>query len=205
MRRHYRPVLGLATEGWALLLPLAALLLWLATHGHGVAAAVLGVPWLVLAMIFHDPEREIPSAPLGIVSPVDGRIESVERGYDEVLKREAVIITIRVSPLGSYAVRSPTEGVVCAPPARWKGRPTSWIRTDEGDCVLLACTAGALGGTPPMRYAYGSRVGQGQRCSQRRLARRFELVLPADVRVEVEPGQRVRSGSDLLASLTRKG
>lgn len=204
MRKAYRPVMGVATDGWLILLPLSALIGTVLVAGAWFAAGVLAALALGLLLIFLDPERRIPSSPLGIVSPVDGRISAVAECDDPVLKRKAVAITIEVARFGSYAVRAPSEGLVCAPPARWQGHPTSWIRTDEGDSVLLVCSAGSMGGVPPMRFSYGSRIGQGQRCAPRRLATRFEVVVPAAVRVEVEAGQQVRSGADLLATMIRR-
>lgn len=204
MRKAYRPVMGVASDGWLILLPLAALTGTTMVSGDWVTSGLLAAVAVALLLVFLDPERRIPSVPLGIVSPVDGRISEVRECRDEVLKRPAVVIRIDVAWFGSYAVRSPSEGLVCAPPARWESRPTSWIRTDEGDSILLICRSGAMGGVPPMRFAYGSRIGQGQRCAPRRLARQFEVVVPAGVRLEVEVGQRVRSGADLLATMIRR-
>jgi phosphatidylserine decarboxylase len=50
----------------------------------------------------------------------------------------------------------------------------------------------------------GERVGQGRRCGLRRLAREIELIVPAGWRVDVQLGQRVRSGQTLLATMLRK-
>ena len=54
----------------------------------------LGAPlWIVVGFIiwlYRDPNRQIPSSPLGIVSPVDGRVDSVQELYDTYLDRESI-------------------------------------------------------------------------------------------------------------------
>lgn len=177
---------------------------WAGHEGHWGLAAAAAVPALLLLVLFHDPDRHIPPSPLGIVAPVDGIVESVENVQDPVLKRAALRIRIRVAWTGAYSLRSPSEGMVCAPPARVEGRPTSWVRTDEGDSVLVVCSEGSLFGTVPLRIPYGQRVGQGKRCGMRRLARQIDVFVPEGCRVEAEVGQRVRSGADLIATLLRR-
>lgn len=199
-----KPFFRFAPEGWLLLLPLLVLVGWAVHESVWWLAVVAALPAVGLLILFHDPDRQVPPSPLGIVSPVDGIIESVDETTDDVLKRAAIRIRIKVAVTGAYAVRSPSEGMVCAPPARMHGKPTSWIRTDEGDSVVVVCSEGTQLGIAPIPVAYGQRVGQGKRAGWRRLARQFDIYVPAGSRVEAEVGQRVRSGSDLIATMLRR-
>ncbi|MDH3434506.1 MAG: hypothetical protein OEM60_11645, partial [Gammaproteobacteria bacterium] len=72
-----------------------------------VAASLLV---FVLILIFRDPEREIPASPLGVVSPVDGRIIEVDLVDKGVLHGEAHRVRIRIDSFGTYTARAPVEG-----------------------------------------------------------------------------------------------
>jgi len=61
--------------------------------GFAVAAALL---IFVLVLIFRDPRRDIPASPLGVVSPVDGRVISVDLADKGVLHGEAHRVQARL-------------------------------------------------------------------------------------------------------------
>jgi phosphatidylserine decarboxylase len=78
-----------------------------------------------------------------------------------------------------------------------------WLRTDEGDNVLLQFRGYRLG-VPPKSFArYGERLGQGARCAYLRLTRYAELIVPPGTKLLVREGQRVTAGSDLVGKLHR--
>ena len=168
------------------------------------AAAVL---FVVLFLVFRDPRRVIPSSPLGVVRPADGWVESVDRISEGAFQGEAHRIVIRISSLGTYTARCPVEGKIMdlATQAGDKAvdLPTNalWVRTDEGEDVVLKF-GGYRFGLPPKSFVrYGERLGQGARCAYLRLTRFAELHLPIDSRVQVEPGQRLTAGLDMVAKL----
>lgn len=195
-----------AGEGAPVLLGLAALVavLWyLGAYGYALLAAAL-LAFGLLA--FRDPRREISTAPLGVVSPVDGRV--VEAADTEgVLGGKVHRIVIRVNPFGTYTARSPVEGKVMDLHCEHAGDPAAsgtgglWLRTDEGDDVLLRFRGHRFGLVPDAIVGYGSRVGQGQRCAYLRWTRFAHVELPAAGRVTVSEGQAVAAGSDVLAHL----
>lgn len=167
------------------------------------AFAPLAFAWLV----FRDPRREVPIAPLGVVSPVDGEVLRVETTEDGVLNRRAQCVVVRVSPFGAYTARAPVEGKVMDLHAdldsggRAKAGGGLWVRTDEGDDVVLRFRGHRFGLVPAAIVGYGSRVGQGQRCAYLRWTRLAEVELPETARFAVSEGQRVRAGTDVLARL----
>ena len=167
-----------------------------------LAAALLLV---VFCLVFRDPRRRIPASPLGVVSPVDGRIVSVGEAEAGVLPGAARVIRIRVDGLGSYAARSPVEGKVmdlaAAGAAAAPGVRALWLQTDEGDDVVLKFTGYRFGLAPKSLLGFGERVGQGQRCAYLRWTRFAEVQLPAASRVMVQPGQAVIAGSELVGKL----
>ncbi|HZW59933.1 MAG TPA: hypothetical protein VFE85_06540 [Woeseiaceae bacterium] len=174
-----------------------------------------GLPWIVppallfvlLATVFRDPDRVIPAAPLGVVSPVDGIVTEIGVSDCGVVDGEVHRILIAISAFGSYSARSPVEGKImdlhCDLPqhARSAEPRGLWVRTDENEDVVLQFHGYRCGMAPRALQRFGERIGQGQRCAWLRLARVAEVQLPLPARVLVQAGQRVRAGTDLLAKL----
>ena len=76
-----------------------------------------------------------------------------------------------------------------------------WIRTDEGEDVVLQFSGHRFGLAPRTFYQFGERVGQGQRFAYLRVTRFAELHLSITSQVLVSPGQSVVAGIDLLGKL----
>lgn len=184
---------------------LAVVVVFYAYTQFGVWAAVPPLVVIVyLLAFFHEPNRKVPPKPLAVIAPVDGYIVSRGECRDRFLDRDAIKLSIRVAHFGAYLLRSPSEGMVLEIPAdawpEYKGQAT-WIRTDEDDDIVFAVGKGSLLGARPCMTPYGERVGQGRRCGVRRFARRLDIYLPMNSRVEVEVGQTVRTGCGVLATL----
>jgi phosphatidylserine decarboxylase len=187
---------------------IAVLGVWLAFRYVGpvfmlLPALILGLSWL----IFRDPRRQIPAIPLGVVSPVDGRVTAVDLVDRGVVQGEAHRIFINIDALGTYTARCPVEGVIkdlntLAADKVVDYRTNSlWVQTDEGDDVVLQFHGYRLGFAPAAFVRYGERIGQGQRCAYLRLTRAAEVHLPINAKVLVEPGQVVTAGLDVIARL----
>ncbi len=158
-------------------------------------------------LIFRDPKRPVPAAPLGVVCPVDGHVVAIGRASDAEQEGDGHRIILRINSLGTYTARCPVEGkIMDLSSAGEEGRPSRntnglWVRTDEGDDVILQFSGHRFGLAPRAFLKYGERVGQGQRCAYLRLTRLAEVELPLGARIMVEEGQRVAAGSDILAKL----
>ena len=181
---------------------------WLTYKFLGALPALipaLVVLWLLL--VFRDPHRHIPAAPLGVVSPVDGRVVTVGLADKGVLQGEAHRIVIRINSFGTYTARSPVAGKILDLNALAAGTvvdyPTNalWVQTDEGDDVVLQFHGYRFGLAPRSFMRFGERLGQGQRCAYLRLTRFAEVHLPIDSKILVEPGQTVVAGADLIAKV----
>lgn len=171
------------------------------------AAIAIAMLFFVLVLLFRDPPRKVPSAPLGAVSPVDGQVVDIDVVDRGVLQGEAHRIFIRIDALGTYTARAPVEGKIMDLRSVERGRVADyatnalWIQTDEGDDVVLQFSGYRLGLAPRSFIRYGERVGQGQRCAYLRLARIAEVHLPIKSKVLAEKGQVVRGGSDLIGKV----
>jgi phosphatidylserine decarboxylase len=166
-------------------------------------ALLLGLFW----MIFRDPRRQVPAIPLGVVSPVDGRVTAVDLVDRGVVQGEAHRIFVSIDVLGTYTARCPVEGVIkdlntlAADKVVDYRTNALWVQTDEGDDVVLQFHGYRLSFAPSAFVRYGERIGQGQRCAYLRLTRIAEVHLPISARVLVEPGQRVTAGLDVIGKL----
>jgi phosphatidylserine decarboxylase len=173
-------------------------------------------PWFALAplagfvllfLLFRDPHRDVPPVALGIVSPVDGEVVAVDTTKNCVVQGEARRIRIRINAFGTYTARSPIEGRVMDLRSKTEGVAPEcpanalWVETDEGSSVVLQFHEYRFGLAPQSFVGLGERLGQGQRCAKIRLAQFAEVYLPIDGKVNVEPGQVVRAGEDLIGAV----
>lgn len=162
---------------------------------------------ILLTLIFRDPHRAIPAAPLGIVSPVDGTVTEIKLTDKGSLGEAAQQIFIKVDSLGTYTARCPVEGKIMdfrgalSDSAEASAYTGLWVKTDEDDNVVLQFHKHRLGLAPKAFLRYGERVGQGQRCASLRLTGVAEVQLPINGRVLVTQGQTVKAGVDVLAKL----
>jgi phosphatidylserine decarboxylase len=200
----------IAREGWPwIMVVVIASGITYRVWGAGPSAApMLLVVWLFF--LFRDPGRDVPSLPLAIVSPVDGRVTEIVRHRDGELPGEWTKIAINTNHLGAYAVRSPIEGTIGdvrdgAPNGEAAARASGlWVRSEEQDDVILLFP-GRQGRFGPKAFVrYGERVGQGQRFAYLRLAPRAEVYFPVTANVRVGIGDRVLAGSAVLAELADK-
>ena len=159
---------------------------------------------LVLILVYRDPARSVPSSPLSVLSPADGRVVTVTHTSDPYLGRASLKISISMSPTGVFTTRSPVEGKVLELPAS-EGRVNEphgvWLQTDEGDDIVLVMNRGRINNKPHCYVGIGERVGQGRRCGFVHLGGRVDVYLPDYCRAEVGENARVLAGTDVIASL----
>ncbi|MDX1517254.1 MAG: hypothetical protein R3288_10465 [Woeseiaceae bacterium] len=163
--------------------------------------------FVVLFLVFRDPRRQVPAVALGVISPVDGRVVAIEQAETGVLQGKAHRIVLRINSLGTYTARSPVEGKVMdlhsgnGDQAGDYPKNALWLKTDEGDDVVLQFGGYRFGLPPKSLTRFGERLGQGTRCAYLRLTRTAEVHLPVNAKVLVTEGQAVVAGRDVLARL----
>ncbi len=199
---------AIAREGWGVVgaFAIVAFLVW--WRAGELAALPVFLLTLFLLYLFRDPLRKVPSRPLGVVSPLDGRVSGVCESRDPFLERpRARRVSLRLSPLGVRSLRCPIEGRVMERWSKTLSRAGTqvvayWIRTDEDDDLVWTLIG-------PRRWIRltlqpGERVGQGQRCGFTYLPVISQLYLPLASRVLVHPGQRVKAGEAVLAEFVHR-
>ncbi len=196
-----------AGEGVPFVVILVVLIVVVLRFGDALLAVPLLLLLVYLVLVFRDPRRAVSAVPLGVVSPVDGVIADVGLTDKSFLNGEAHTVIVRVNSFGTYTARSPVEGKIMefggVTRSGWRvsGAAGLWVKTDEGDDVVLQFHGHRFSLAPLAFARFGERVGQGQRCAYLRLTRFAEVQLPINGRMLVEPGDTVVAGETVLAKL----
>ena len=212
---HSYPHPLIAREGW----PFIAA----AVGGAAIAAWLVGFAWslpfwivaLFVLQFFRDPAREIPGDAGSVLSPADGRIVAIQSAHDPWLDRNALKISVFMNVFNVHSNRSPVDGEVRA---RWYNpgsfvnadldkasteneRNALHIRTAAGQDVTCVQVTGLIARRILCYVEAGATLARGQRYGFIRFGSRVDLYLPADVRVRVTIGDKVRATSTILAVL----
>ncbi len=167
------------------------------------AIAVLASAFVV-AFLFRDPGYRVPSSPLAVVCPANGKVVSIEPVRDPWLDRAVVRCRIRMSFTDVHRLRSPVEGKVKNQWAAQEESPginkryTYWIQTDEGDDVIYSVATGTYALLVRIDLRSGERIGQGQQCGHLYFTGLIDVLLPEHTRIALKPGNRVHSGSSII-------
>lgn len=202
----------LVYEGWKILFILAAVALVGSAYTGWVIGSLLFLLLACCGYLFRNPQRIIPSAPLAVVSPASGEIQSVETVEDPWLQRTAIRLRMRISILDAHILRSPAEGKVIKQWAAeesgnqgFNRRYSYWIKTDEDDDVVLSIILGKWSSFTRVYFLTGDRLGQGQACGFLYWRGDIEVYMPASARINIKVGDRLDSGSTILGSFMHEG
>ena len=94
-----------AKEGITFLLLVGAACVAAVRYLDFVFAMSAALLFVALYLLFRDPRRSLPSAPLGVVSPVDGKVVAVDHVETGVLHGKAHRIRIEIDSFGTYTAR----------------------------------------------------------------------------------------------------
>ena len=212
-RRH--PLL--AREGWAHV----AIVFTVAVAVQYAAGWAWATPfWLATLFVvqfFRDPARIVPQAPGAVICPADGKVIALGEAEDPYLKRPAKRISIFMNVFNVHSNRLPVSGEI---KQRWyhpgsffnaaldkasreNERNALWIRTDDGQDVVVVQVAGLIARRILCYVASGQRVTGGERYGFIRFGSRVDVYLPTASRFEVALGDTVRGGAEIIAQLTR--
>jgi phosphatidylserine decarboxylase len=197
---------------WILSASILVVVLWVQFDFYVSLPAILLT--LFLMRVYYDPDRELPSHPLGVMSPVDGVIESVDLMHDPFLDRPSQRIRIRSKLLGVYHVRSPTEGKISQfwpklekdkqEYTRETTRGVWWIKTDENDDVIIVLINKFKLGKLTCFIHPGERVGQARRCGHFPAGGMIDILIDENSFIEATEGQSVIAGVHRIATFNHE-
>lgn len=188
----------------------------------GIAAAVLGfwyvaaflfVVALFMAFFFRDPKRVPPSDPDIVVSPADGRVTRI--GPASTGADAPNVISIFLSPLDVHINRSPIPGKIVEmiySPGKFlmaTNEKASLVNeqnalTIQGEKITVVCKqiAGILARRVVCWKGKGDNLGLGERFGMIKFSSRTDVLLPANVKITVKEGQRVRGGTTVIGRIS---
>jgi len=198
----------LAREGYPFIIaPLVLTAIFIAL-GFWILAGFFILVAAFMAFFFRDPRRVPPTEDDVIVSAADGtvtRIEDDERGK---------LVSVFLSPLNVHINRSPIAGrITKVEYIRGKKLPAtkneaSFVNernslTIENDKMTVVCTqiAGILARRIVCRVKEGHEMTIGERFGLIKFSSRTDLLMPANVALNVKIGDKVKGGVTVIARL----
>lgn len=185
-----------------------------------IATAILGLWYVTLffliiaafmAFFFRDPTRIPPEDPKLVVAPADGRVTRVKPVANE--PGSATVVSIFLSPLDVHINRSPIAGTITETVYT---RGKFLMATNEMASLVneqnaltirgeidVVCTqiAGILARRIVCWKKTGDTLALGERFGMIKFSSRTDLVLPANVKVTVTEGARVRGGTTVIGRI----
>jgi len=187
-----------------------------------VAATILGfwyigllffVVMVFMAYFFRDPKRVSPDDPDVVVSPADGRVTRIDSVTAEA--SAPTLISIFLSPLDVHINRSPIRGKivdVVYSPGKFlmaTNEKASLVNeqnalTIQGEKITVVCKqiAGILARRIVCWKGKGDQVNLGERFGMIKFSSRTDVLLPANVKVTVAEGDRVRGGITVIGRIS---
>jgi phosphatidylserine decarboxylase len=166
-----------------------------------------------MAYFFRDPDRRVPSDPLAVVSPADGEVMVAGPGEPGVAPPGTwQQISIFLSPIDVHINRVPFGGhlkrVAYQPgsflpayrreSAAQNERNELWVERD-GRTVVFRQVVGVLARRIVCRVTPGDELVTGERFGLMKFGSRMDVFVPAEARLIVSVGERVRGGESILA------
>ena len=209
----------MAPEGRIILVPLLVLVVL-----SGIGLLLVPRPWLqvvtgflwVLAglslVFFRDPVRVPPTDPLAFVSPADGKVVAIQPiEYDEHMGGEALQVAIFLSLFSVHVQRVPSNGRVDSTwyrPGRFLAafkpraseeneQAVTYFTGNEGKFTVKQI-AGILARRVICHMRPHILVQRGDRLGFIRFGSRVEIIVPADFRLQVKMGERVKGAATII-------
>lgn len=177
---------------------------------------VFGVIWAIVIYFFRDPERDTPEGESLIISPADGKVVLIKEIEEDVyLKGKATQISIFLSPLDVHVNRNPISGKL----EYLKYHPgkylMAWdenasIENERADFGVLHSSGTKLffkqiTGFLARRIVYHIKEGDdltaGERFGMMKFGSRMDVIVPANVDIQVKEGDRTWAGQSILGQI----
>jgi phosphatidylserine decarboxylase len=168
-------------------------------------------------MFFRDPDRVIPADQDAVVSPADGKV--LFAGSEEnnpYLNGPCIKVSIFMSVLNVHVNRVPREGVVreidyypgkffnaaLDKASKHNEKNAVFVKTDDGKEICFVQIAGLIARRIICYIQPGDQVKRGQRMGLICFGSRVDVYLPAQTRLKVAKGDKVRGGNTILGYLS---
>lgn len=178
----------------------------------------LVVIYILIVWFFRNPERKTSSQPLDLVAPVDGKVVEIkETEENEYLKGKCRQISIFMSPLNVHVCRYPVSGevtytkyhpgkylVAFHPKSSDLNERTTVVVENKGGQVLFRQIAGAVARRIVLYPEKGDKAKAGSEYGFIKFGSRLDVFLPLDAEVNINLGDIVKGGTDIIGKLIAK-
>ena len=176
--------------------------------GFWIPAVAFAILTLFMAYFFRDPRRMIPTEADIIVSAADGKVTRIEESG------EGKLVSVFLSPLDVHINRAPISGKITAVDyIRGKKVPATRNNASfvnernsikiEGEKMTVVCTQ--IAGIVARRIVCWNKLGDdleiGQKYGLIKFSSRTDLLMPKEVEILVNIGDRVVGGETVIARL----
>ena len=203
--------LPIARRSWPILLiaVLVTSLVWLL---HWIPGLLLLITTVLLINFFRDPDRRIPNAMhQTILAPADGRVISIETSpHPDFAGHTRISIFMNIFDV--HVNRAPVNGTLRSmqhfpglflkaddPRAPGENERMELLFLTEYGRVLVSLVAGLIARRIVCWARPDDILIRGQRFAMIKLGSRVDVHLPAECRILVNPGMRVKAGLTPIA------
>jgi phosphatidylserine decarboxylase len=201
---------------YALIAAIVVTITIVAVHSDVVRISLfvlIGIVTLLVLNFFRDPSRRTPDGERIVVSPCDGRVVLIRQVFEpEFLQRDAVQVSVFMSPLDVHVNRIPISGVVKLvrhvpgeflaafddKSSERNERMHIGIENPETK-ILFKQIAGAVARRIVAELTPGMSVTIGERFGMIKFGSRVDILMPAGTDVRVGLNDRVIAGETILA------
>jgi len=187
--------------------------IWLGYVVYPVLVLLCGL----ILFFFRDPQRTSPGDQNLVLSPADGRvvlIQSIQE--DEYIGKPATQISIFLSPLDVHVNRVPVSGeleFVKYYPGKylmaWEDHASEMnerahfgVKHKNGMKILFKQITGFMARRIVYHLKEGDKIKAGERFGIMKFGSRMDVIVPADVELNVKKGERTVAGESILAILS---
>ena len=168
---------------------------------------------LFMAFFFRDPDRVTPGEPDVVVAPADGKVTRIKVIAPEE-KDSPTLISIFLSPLDVHINRAPIAGKITgltyiqgkflmATNEKASLVNEQNVLTIEGEKITVVCKqiAGILARRVVCWKGKDDNLALGERFGMIKFSSRTDVVLPANVKIVITEGMRVRGGATVIGRI----
>lgn len=189
---------------------------WLPAYAAYAIYTALGILVFLTIFFFRDPERTSPDDDSLILSPADGKVVLIKKtGEDEYLHQKVTQISIFLSPLDVHVNRVPFSGkveYVKYSPGKylmaWEDHASELnerahfgIQHPSGTKMVFKQITGFLARRIVYHLKEGDEIKAGQRFGIMKFGSRMDLLLPENIEITVQKGDRTVAGESIIGRI----
>ena len=175
-----------------------------------------GILFLFILYFFRNPQRDISTDELMLVSPADGVVMDVERVFeDQFLNKESIRVRIFLSIFNVHINRSPMAGEVVFRAYR-PGKMIPAFKSHASELneknyvgiqnkhlqILVTQVTGFIARRIVCWVNKGDKVVKGERYGLIKFGSCSEIFVPTNVEIMVSPGDKVRGGVTVIGRVS---